>query len=759
MLVLSWLVWIFYCSPAVGGPVQHLSGSGVGNNPVVSDEAARSSFYQLPVFWHASQPLVAKELLKPAPRQSSIPSELTAVLFPQPTQYQTTKQPARTRPVEVWCGSNEIVVRVDRFQLRAWPHPALYSLGSCQPTSVSSHFLFFHYPVTYCASAAQVVPGGQLVYSYALYYIPPPQGYIIRALPFKLPIHCFYNRFHYSYQAGYTPQVQHTTFIKSLRTKLIFSLTVCNAQWEPVSPGDSFVLGEPVNFVAQTGNILAGERLFVDSCYVTHSKVPNSVPKVDIITNYGCMTDSRRDGSSSHFWSRSGNMLKFSIDAFLFRDVSQVLYLHCSMSVGVTTSHTSKSCSYNQTTGRWEELDASLSTCSCCDFICGDMQDSVKNIVSSSGWLTRRKDEERSNMKDSPSQSEGGEKRVDQDEERRHRARFKKLDTSSSETKMEESVGVRTSVFPDGEEELRPRAAISMSRKTDNQGSIEKDLKTDNQRIEPTPDDILILDYSMQDVFESGEDASFASNDSTSGSFSNSTVAPRGSFRNTTFIAQNSSIVGDRGPAENISTDLIPCTNIDKRTCLPNNSTVKVGSGNISAEHTHPIQTTTSDTTKLQLRAAEESAASKVKTDSSEFDVSDSAQSIGGQQERIAEQTAYVYVDSEGLDGGDMLQGLQIKEWESDTSAKACVDGSDCNSGIEEGEALHHGQFAVAAQTTKVEDESLGVTPGSPSSEEVLNNSHHSAVMIVTSGVQESSHIADGEWPIGEQGVLELMID
>lgn len=64
------------------------------------------------------------------------------------------------------------------------------------------------------------------------------------------------------------------------------------AQWEPLSPGHSFVLGEPVNFVAQTGSLLAGERLFVDSCYVTNSnsKDPNGMHKVDIISNYGCVS-------------------------------------------------------------------------------------------------------------------------------------------------------------------------------------------------------------------------------------------------------------------------------------------------------------------------------------------------------------------------------------------------------------------------------------------------------------------------------------
>lgn len=61
------------------------------------------------------------------------------------------------------------------------------------------------------------------------------------------------------------------------------------AQWEALPPGQGFFLGELVYFVAQTGPLLTGERLYVDSCYATGSKDPKSIPRVDIITNYGCV--------------------------------------------------------------------------------------------------------------------------------------------------------------------------------------------------------------------------------------------------------------------------------------------------------------------------------------------------------------------------------------------------------------------------------------------------------------------------------------
>uniref|UniRef100_A0A3Q2QQN9 Zona pellucida sperm-binding protein 3-like n=1 Tax=Fundulus heteroclitus TaxID=8078 RepID=A0A3Q2QQN9_FUNHE len=346
MLAFVWLLWrLFHVT--LGGPVLRPTWSEEKKSAM--NGVPSHSFYRLPVFLHAPTQLVPQELFRPSPNRGPLPAGLTGLLVPPLRQHHSVPDKV-ARAVEAWCGTEMVSVRVDRILLRAWSVPSLFQIGSCTPSAVTPRYLYFHFGMLECGGHVQV-GGGQLVYSYLLNYTPPPQGFVIRVSPINLPIHCYYNRFHYSYKVGFRPQVQHTTFLKSLKSKLTFSLTVCNAQWEPLSPGHTFFLGEQVYFLARAGTLLAGERLYVDSCRATSSEDPSSLPSVDIITNYGCMTDGRREGSNSQFLSGGGSV-KFSVDAFLFTGVLQVQYLHCTLSVGLTTSNIAKSCNFNKATVR-----------------------------------------------------------------------------------------------------------------------------------------------------------------------------------------------------------------------------------------------------------------------------------------------------------------------------------------------------------------------------------------------------------------------
>ncbi|KAM9724228.1 uncharacterized protein ACNS7B_019368 [Menidia menidia] len=385
MLVLVGLLWSLF-GATLGAPLPQQAW-------LEAEPPQSPPFHRLPTFLHAPAPLVPPQLFQPVPHKTALPAGLSTLLIP-PTTHEQGLEDGGARAVEVWCGPDSVRVRLDRLQLRAWTVPSRFRLGSCQANQVTARYVHFSYGLGECAGESKVV-GGQLVYTYTMSYTPPPQGHVIRLFPLNFPIHCHYNRFHYSYQVGFRPQIQHTTLLKSLKSKLAFSLTVCNAQWEPLAPGHSFSLGESVYLMAQAGALLSGERLFVDSCYATSSEDPDGLPRVDIISNFGCMADSRRGGSSSQFLSGGAGVLKFSVDSFLFRGVSQVQYLHCSLSVSLGVSHIAKSCTYHEAAGRWEELAASPSVCSCCESVCSDTGGVPKESrVHSLGWLVSQKDKE-----------------------------------------------------------------------------------------------------------------------------------------------------------------------------------------------------------------------------------------------------------------------------------------------------------------------------------------------------------------------------
>uniref|UniRef100_A0A4W5L5E6 Zona pellucida glycoprotein 3d tandem duplicate 1 n=1 Tax=Hucho hucho TaxID=62062 RepID=A0A4W5L5E6_9TELE len=310
----------------------------IGEDDAIGAPRSEPPYYFLPMFQHSAAPVVDRDLFRPVAGK---------IRFPKRNHFSPVRNP---RGVEVWCGYNQISVRVNRGQLRFRCLASMLFLGTCPVTPL---FFYFHYDPNDCGST-QTTMNGQLVYFSSLRFSPEPQGPVIRAIPLNLPIQCTYNRFHYAYKVGYVPEVHDRTLLKSMNGKHIFRRTACNERWEQLSSEESYMLGEPMFFKA----------------YAAFD--PNTTPRHEVIHNFGCMVDSKRKGSQSQFFSRESNVLLFTVDAFLFPQITaKRLYLHCIMTVMKSTSKRSaKSCTYNRAVGRWEELYGPPSVCSCCDSVC-----------------------------------------------------------------------------------------------------------------------------------------------------------------------------------------------------------------------------------------------------------------------------------------------------------------------------------------------------------------------------------------------------
>ncbi|XP_041648600.1 uncharacterized protein LOC121513124 [Cheilinus undulatus] len=768
MSAVSCLLLLSLLGVSEGGPVQHAGFYQVQTEPV---GAASPPFYHLPMFLHARGPVVAREMFLPAPHRRPVPAGITELLLPRvspqtahmlqispqtaqiaqetsPQTFhispQTSQQGAQIsgpRAVEVWCGEDQITVRVDCSQMSSWTNPYLFRLGSCGVSSVTQQFLYFRSRLTECGGESQVV-GGQLVYSFTLCYTPPPQGTVIRAVPLTLPIHCRYNRFHYSYKVGFRPQVQHTTFMKSIRSKLSFSLTVCNAQWEPLPSAHWFMLGEPVYFVAQSRFLLVGERLSVDSCYATSSKDPNSQPRVDVITNNGCMTDSRREGSSSRFLSASGAVIKFSVDAVLFSAVPQVLYLHCSMSVSLSTSPSSKSCNYNSEAGRWEELQASPSVCSCCDSVCSDGQDVVKGTVSSQSWFMGQKAEEKLRMKAISFQAEEGrewEDEVKKSEERMEED-FKKVRSFPPETEISHEEVKEKAVVPGANREWR-------SSSVSHQGEEEEREEAEDGGDEVKENGLVIDVMSVSEQTRKEENETVGTKPNSENGKNSSMDSLKDGSENQTLTAGDSSSVSDPfnqsspGSAGNVSIAASLCPEGKNWSCSGervNNSSVSMHAAVIPSKDRASSDISRSaagwDSSILKRRLGSDLGAS-----AQSEQVETLNKSLDLKSERVPEPA-----DRTGRQGDDeVLHGLQIRGLEPDlhpAGFSRSFTESDFDSGREEGEALYR-QFTEALINKGIQKSRSGPSRSGSVGSELMHPDApgHSSVVMVT----ESRHGSD----------------
>ncbi|XP_062841221.1 zona pellucida sperm-binding protein 3d.2 [Trichomycterus rosablanca] len=326
------------------------------------EERLEPPYLTLPVYLHSRSPLVPKQRFSLAHARArlqrvQVPERVRQLLLPAPRRPQKSR---RVRgAVRVACSPKEMRVRIQTESARV-------KLGTCGASASTEQFVMFQYDLQQCGTHRQVI-NGTVTYSNTLHYVPDESSSDF----FSIPVQCHFNRFHYSYKIGFVPHVETVRFFKPIRTKGSVSLSVCDENWNKLPPLQGFVIGHPVFLEAEVPLVSEGERLHSDFCHITTKSSRLSLPRLDIIHNYGCMIYS--NGSQWRFMkSDRRNVVRFSIDAFTLQGLlAKHLFLHCEMSVrDATATPTSKFCTYNQQDLRWEELYGSDSVCSCCDSSC-----------------------------------------------------------------------------------------------------------------------------------------------------------------------------------------------------------------------------------------------------------------------------------------------------------------------------------------------------------------------------------------------------
>ncbi|XP_074539859.1 zona pellucida sperm-binding protein 3d.2 [Halichoeres trimaculatus] len=343
-------------------------------------------YLRLPVSVDSRLPLVEKEQFSPVKGtgQEPLPELVRGILLPvrsNPSSPTVSRDSVRTS-----CKQNKMLVEVER-SIFGTDKPQIHvKLGTCKASKSSRDYLYFEYDLDMCGTK-QMIINNQVAYLNTLHYDPPKlQGPIRRYAPLSLPVSCFYNRYQYSYKIGYKPKMRMRKIFKPMKNQAKFILTPRNAQWERLFPSDQYVLGEPMYFEAEAPSMSQNRRLYVHRCHATPEKSHTSTPRFEVVTNFGCMIESK-DGRS-RFIPHKNSAVRFSVDAFLFKGMTgKQLYMHCSMSIGSSTpTPTAKSCNYDTNARRWVELYAKDSVCTCCDSTCSSAESTVTKIVSSRPW-------------------------------------------------------------------------------------------------------------------------------------------------------------------------------------------------------------------------------------------------------------------------------------------------------------------------------------------------------------------------------------
>ncbi|KAL6481576.1 hypothetical protein MHYP_G00096560 [Metynnis hypsauchen] len=331
---------------------------------------------------------VKEDLFKPERNRRPLPDFIKSILV-SPTSPPKVPATSGSRPVDMLCHLDRIYVRVLKSLFNnpnAWQY---LKLGTCPVNQARDEHYYFLYYLNNCNVKRQENEN-EVIYSNTLRYEPESTELVVRELPFSVSLECHYNKYYRSYQLGFMPQMVVETIFWTLDTG--FSLTPVDAFWKPLASGRGHVIGHPVYFEAKAHWSPEGKRLYLNNCYI--SSATGSTPKYTVLNNYGCMIESKKSAQTKFYASDDENTLRFSVGAFVFKDMisqlaeNKVMVINCEMALGPEKpTPSSKSCWYNKDTKRWSELYGEDSVCACCDTSCPALDPSVPiTPVTSNTW-------------------------------------------------------------------------------------------------------------------------------------------------------------------------------------------------------------------------------------------------------------------------------------------------------------------------------------------------------------------------------------
>ncbi|XP_073699191.1 zona pellucida sperm-binding protein 3 [Garra rufa] len=332
-----------------------------------------------------------KPLFKPQKGSRPVPPLVRSILLPAVSP-KVVKGGSASKKVEVFCFLDRVYVRVLKSLFNkhtAWKY---LKLGTCAANKASATHYYFLYPLTRCGMK-RGEDANYIMYTNTLYFKPVVTGLIVRELPFTIPIRCTYTKFHRSYQVGYLPKLAGGTFIKNLQAQAQApTITAMDASWKLLAAGQSFAIGQPVCFEAKGQSSVTGQRLYLNSCFVSTSN-PESTDLYYVVENYGCLVDSKNSALTKFYTTDSKMTAKFCVAAFLFKNMVSVpqpkktLYMHCELEFRPETpTPSAKSCTYNAKTKKWTELYGPSSVCNCCATTCPAPPVASGKSITSKSW-------------------------------------------------------------------------------------------------------------------------------------------------------------------------------------------------------------------------------------------------------------------------------------------------------------------------------------------------------------------------------------